>query len=196
MYDSYKIARDMSWEVLLKCGINRLPVDLGLIANCYRYKIILFSKTNITQILKKDVLSGDGFIIYNNNEKQIFINDKINNRARRRFTLAHELGHGVLNHDIEQIHYRNNEIDNSDDLQELQANVFARDLLMPATVLAALNVHTADEIMKLCSVSKVSAEIRADRLKELYKRNMFNKHPLERKVRAMFEEYIINYFNK
>ena len=107
--------------------------------------------------------------------------------------MAHELGHGILNHDISTIHYRNSEIDSQTDMQELEANVFARDILMPATVLAALDIHTPEEIMELCHVSRQSAEIRAERLQEIYRRNKFNLHPLERKVRSQFDNFIKNY---
>lgn len=193
MYEHYKEARDKAWEVLLKCEITELPIDLGKISDAYDMKVILYSKTNFLQLFKDDVLHGDGFIIENNSEKQIYINDKIHNRNRRRFTLAHEIGHGVLNHDIGTIHYRNNENDSQTDMQELQANVFARDILMPATVLAALDIHTPEEIMKLCDVSRRSAEIRAERMEELYRRNMFNRHPEERKVRELFDDFIRNY---
>lgn len=193
MYEHYKQARDISWKVLLECGITELPINLGNIADFYNIKVILYSDTNLTQLFQKDVLSGDGFIASNNDKKQIYINDKINNRNRRRFTLAHELGHGILNHDIGTIHYRNSEIDSQTDMQELEANVFARDILMPATVLSALDIHTPDEIMKLCDVSRKSAEIRAARMEELYRRNMFNHHPSERKVREQFDDFIRNY---
>ncbi len=193
MYDYYKKSRDKAWEVLLKCEITELPIDLGKISDAYDMKVILYSKTKLTQLFKDDVLQGDGFIISNNSVKQIYINDKIHNRNRRRFTLAHELGHGILDHDIGVIHYRNNENDSQTDMQELQANVFARDILMPATVLAALDIHTPEEIMKLCDVSRRSAEIRAERMEELYRRNMFNRHPEERKVREQFDDFIRNY---
>ncbi len=190
MYNNYKKARNMSWEVLLKCGIRELPVDLNAIANFYGIKISLYSDTNLTQLFKEDVLAGDGFIISNNGEKQIYLNNKINNQNRRRFTVAHELGHGILNHNILIVHYRNSEIDSETDLQELEANVFARDLTMPATVLAALNIHRPDEIMKLCNISKKSAEIRAKRMALLYERNVFNTHPIEREVRKQFDDFI------
>lgn len=193
MYEHYRKARNMSWRVILECGIKKLPIDLGSIADFYNIKVILYSDTNLTQLFHKDVLAGDGFIANNSGEKQIFINDKINNRNRRRFTLAHELGHGILNHNIGIIHYRNSEIDSQTDMQELQANVFARDILMPATVLAALDIHTPEEIMKLCDVSRRSAEIRAERMAELYRRNMFNRHPAERKVRELFDDFIREY---
>ena len=107
--------------------------------------------------------------------------------------MAHELGHGILNHEISQVHYRNSEIDSQTDTQEIEANVFARDILMPATVLAALDIHTAAEIMSLCHVSRQSAAIRAQRMQELYRRNKFNLHPAERKVREQFDDFIRNY---
>ena len=193
MYEHYKKARNMSWEVLLECGISKLPVDLGNIADHYGIKIILYSHTNLTQLFQSDVLLGDGFIANNGGAKHIFINDKIQYRSRRRFTLAHELGHALLDHDTGTIHYRNSEFDSPSDPQELEANVFARDLLMPATVLAALDIHTPEEIMALCNISYQSAKIRSERMQELYNRNIFNRHPSERKVRELFDDFIRNY---
>lgn len=193
MYEHYKKARDMSWKALLDSGINSLPVDLWKIAEHFNLNIHSYSKSSVIQLFREEVLQGDGFIVCIGDKKEIFINDKINHRPRRRFTVAHELGHGILNHDISKVHYRNNENDSQTDMQELEANVFARDILMPATVLAALNIHTPEEIMKLCDVSRRSAEIRAERMEELYKRNMFNRHPAERKVREIFDDFIRNY---
>ena len=138
-------------------------------------------------------MQGDGFVLRNGDETQVFINDKIHNRNRRRFTLAHELGHALLRHSLDEIHFRTSEIDSQTDMQELEANVFARDVLIPATVLAALDIHTPEEIMELCNVSRQSAEIRAERLHELYRRNKFNLHPAERKVREQFDDFIRNY---
>lgn len=192
-YEHYKKARNMSWKVLIACGINSLPVDLWKIAEHYNLRMRAYSKSPLMHYLKADVLNGDGFIISIGDRKEIFINDKIHNRNRRRFTMAHELGHGILNHDISTIHYRNSEIDSQTDMQEFEANVFARDILTPATVLAALHIHTVEEIMELCHVSRQSAEIRAKRMEELYPRNKFNSHPLERRVREQFDDFIRNY---
>lgn len=193
MYDHYKKARNKSWEVLHDCKISEFPVDLGKIADFYGIKITLYSDTKLIQLFKEDVLQGDGFVLRNGDETQVFINDKIHNRNRRRFTVAHELGHALLGHSLDEIHYRNSEIDSQTDVQEVEANVFARDILMPATVLAALDIHTPEEIMALCDISYQSARIRAERLELLYRRNKFNAHPLEKQVREQFDDFIRNY---
>ena len=95
MYPHYQKARNKAWEVLLHCKIGSLPIDLGEIADAYDLKVSIYSETTLVQLFRKDVLQGDGFIINNKSEKQIFINDGIKSRNRRRFTLAHELGHGT-----------------------------------------------------------------------------------------------------
>lgn len=190
MYFYYKQARNAALRTLLDCGIRSPPVDLNIVADYYNFKIVTYSDSGFMPLFRDTVLKGDGFIVDLNNKKHIFINDHINNRNRRRFTLSHEIGHGVLNHDIGKIHYRNSEIDSKTDVNEMQANVFARDLLMPATVLHALNIHTTEEIMELCHISRQSAEIRAKRMVELYQRNMFNKNPLEQQVREQFDDFI------
>ncbi len=193
MYESYKNARNQAWKTLIECNIDKLPIDLGMVARHHNIKVIAYSKTTLFQVFDDKVKNGDGFIAIANANKEIFINDKINNRNRRRFTMAHELGHAILKHDIGTIHYRNSEMDNQDDLQEFEANIFARDLLMPSTVLAALNIRTVEEIMSVCHISRQSAEIRAARMKELYQRNLFNIHPLEIETRELFNDFIINY---
>ena len=85
--------------------------------------------------------------------------------------------------------HRNTEYDVLD-VKEQQANVFARDILMPATVLHSLGIKSAEDIARICNVSMLSAEIRYKRLTELNERNVFNRHPLERQVYRQFNEYI------
>lgn len=190
IYESYKKARNKAWDVLYECGINRLPIDLWSISHILKLSIVPYSQTSIVQIFTDNAKQGDGFVTIINGNKTIFINDKIKYLQRRRFTVAHEIGHAVLEHDIGEIHYRNSEIDNLDDQQELEANVFARDLLMPAFVLKELNVRSADEIMRICNVSRQSAEIRLKRLTELYQRGKFYTSDKESRLVAQFEEFI------
>lgn len=186
MYNNYKIARNKAWETLNEVRITQLPIKLSLIAKYYGIQIISYGDSNLNHTNNEDGYStkiNDIFIIYYNEQKPL---------QRIRFTIAHELGHCLLGHisEGEKTFRHNNETDKYKDSKEIQANVFARDLLMPATVLHSLDVSSPEEISKICNVSMQSAEIRYNRLLELNKRGMYNKHPLEKQVHNQFKDYI------
>lgn len=183
-YIYYMEARDKAWEALIKCNITSLPVNLSTIARLNNITILKYSDS-------KQNLTGDGFSLNVNNVNVIYYNDK-KPKARIRFTLAHELGHCLLGHlKFGKTYNRNSEKDfDGMDIFEMQANVFARDILMPATVLHSLGIKSAEDIARICNVSMQSAEIRYERLLELEKRNMFNRHPLEKQVYKQFDDYI------
>lgn len=73
---------------------------------------------------------------------------------------------------------------------ETEADMFASRLLAPACVLWGLDLHTVDEIAKVCNISKKAAQARADRMATLYKRNKFLTNPIEREVFNNFREFI------
>lgn len=185
-YAYYKEARDKAWEVLIKCNITSLPANLSIIANLNNIYVIPYSSG-----YKPKSTSEDGFSFIKEDKIFIFYNDKKPLR-RIRFTLAHELGHCLLGHlKFGKTYNRNSEKDfDGMDIYEMQANVFARDILMPATVLHSLGIKSAEDIARICNVSMLSAEIRYKRLTELNERNVFNRHPLERQVYRQFSEYI------
>ena len=173
MYEHYKIARDKAWECLIKSNTNSLPVSLNNIIKCYNLKFVLFDNDNVNEAFVKNNV--------------IYINKNLS-KTRGRFTIAHELGHILLNH-RDLSHTIHNENDNKN-IEEFQANIFARCLLMPAVVLKELNCVEPQEIANICNVSLQSAEYRSQRLKELLKRNKFNLSPLERQVYNNFKEFI------
>lgn len=185
-YTYYKEARDAAWTVLIQCNITSLPVSLTPIAKLFNIYVIPYSSG-----YRPNSTAEDGFSFCRNNKTFIFYNDKKPSN-RIRFTLAHELGHCILGHvSNSETYHRNSEYDFSNmDIKEMQANVFARDLLMPATVLHSIGVSSAKEISALCKVSMQSAEIRYNSLLELNKRGLYNKHPLERQVYDNFRSYI------
>lgn len=109
--------------------------------------------------------------------------------GRKRFTVAHELGHIFLGHPlVAGFHARTT--GGAIPQTESEANIFASRFLAPACVLWGLNVHAAADIARICEISKEAAEIRANRMKELYKRNAFLKNPLERRVYNQFKRFI------
>ncbi len=191
MYEQYKAARNRAWKILIEAGIDRLPIDLKKLCKTLYATVIPYSQMG-EKTLSDFAATGDGFTLALNRKQRLIVVNDAKSIPRMRFTLAHELGHIALNHTLKPVVYRNSEIDNNQKPEEIQASIFARDLLMPACVLAALHVTTVDEIMQICNVSFTSAQIRLNRLLELYKRNMFGVHPLERQVIAQFDQFIKN----
>ena len=63
-------------------------------------------------------------------------------------------------------------------------------LLAPACVLHEIHAFTPEQIRIVCNISTAAAKIRAERMKELERRNKYYLHPLERQVKAQFEEFI------
>lgn len=196
-YHYYCTARNKAWEVLINCKISSMPISLNLIKKHYGIKIIPYSKAKNYENFKQEMKDGDGFSTILNGHKIIYFNDKNRTIQRIRFTIAHELGHCLLGHDLSKTKYRNSETDSSDDpIEEMQANVFARDILMPAIILHHTDCINYKDIMKLCNVSEISAKIREKRMKLLEERNKFCTSPLEKQVYDNFEDFIINYKNK
>ena len=193
-YYYYCVARNKAWEVLINCKIISVPVHLNLIKKHYGIKIIPYSKAKNYKNFTQKMKNGDGFSTILNGQKIIYFNDKNRTIQRIRFTIAHELGHCLLGHDLSKTKYRNSEIDfDSDSIEEIQANIFARDILMPAIVLHHTDCIKYKDIIKLCNVSKTSAKIREDRMKTLESRNKFCTSPLERQVYNNFSNFIKTY---
>ena len=68
-----------------------------------------------------EMIDTDGFTTKSlTHKKVICINSKHGTLQRRRFTLAHELGHVVLNHPLKPPVYRNSESDHNQKPEEVQ----------------------------------------------------------------------------
>ncbi len=77
---------------------------------------------------------GDGYTDFNNKPPKIAINNQVTYIPRKRFTIAHELGHIFISwHDDITICQTDNYMISKNllDIQEREANVFASELLLP-----------------------------------------------------------------
>lgn len=195
-YRNYQNARDAAWRILIDCGVDHLPVSLNAI--CCGLKIRVLSYGKHTEMIEranltKAVYRTDGMTFFMG-ETPIILFDEKALPSRAKFTVAHELGHIILGHvKPGSITTVNREPSPGDAPEERAANQFAARLLAPACVLWGLGVHTPEEIMELCHISRQAAQFRADRMKELYRRNRFLISPLERKVYQRFQPFIQEY---
>lgn len=178
-YGQYKNARNASWQCLIDYKINSLPVKVSWIV---KQSNIALLKNSAVNLLSKNE-SGTTLI---QNDKFYIIYADGQSHQRCRFTIAHELGHIFLGH----LFNKNGKGFLTTNDTESSANVFARDLLAPACVLHELQVLTAPEISQLCNISLEAATYRAERMKELERRNAFYLHPLEKQVKKQFAEFI------
>ena len=132
-----------------------------------------------------DVKQGDlgavsGMLVRGTGSATIGVNSK-HAPTRRRFTIAHELGHfllheGLLSHvdrDF-RVNYRDDESSLATNIEEIEANTFAASLLMPAHFLDALNAEDAvdddSRVADLAAQFDVSRHAMSLRLINLYGR--------------------------
>lgn len=175
-YDIYKQARDTAWKFLIDNHVTSLPVKLSAI--CRQRGISLLYDHDRKCLPRNErgctfIDCMGKFSIVLNPDDSIVI---------QRYTIAHELGHIFLNHFTEKT------MSSSD--MEYQAERFAIDILAPACVLWGLDLHTTKDISKVCNISERAAQIRAERMEVLYKRNKFLTSPLERQVFEQFRPFI------
>ena len=177
-YEHYKNARNLVWQILLQEGENSLPINVSQLCRKLQIQVKLYEP--------EDDNSGECRII---GGTPVILVSRFDMPSRQRFTAAHELGHILLGH-VGKHKLVKREPSSLDNPIEQEANVFASRLLAPACVLWGCNVKTAEDIIKLCDISRQAAEYRMERMNELYKRDMFLSHPLEREVYRQFYEYI------
>lgn len=184
IYGKYSTIRNASWQVLLDYNINSLPVSLTPICKSSGIKLLKDSDAKILNVGEYGVSIKQGntwYIIY----------DDTDTRQRIRFTVAHELGHIFLGHDLLYgYHTRKSNLVKPE--TETAADMFAIRLLAPSCVLWGIGAKTSEDIAIACDISITAARIRAQRLDLLKQRNMFLKSPLEKQVFTRFQEYIIN----
>lgn len=183
IYGVYKKVRNASWQALIDNKVDKLPVDIVQIVCNNGIRLLKNSQA-------KELRGGEvGISIFDGNQWFIVYDDLLP-IGRKRFTVAHELGHIFLGHPLVAGFHARTATGDKMPKTESEANAFASRFLAPACVLWGLNAHTAADIAKICAISKEAAEIRAKRMAELYKRNMFLTSPLEQQVYKQFERFI------
>jgi Zn-dependent peptidase ImmA (M78 family) len=170
-----KYIRKVAEDILRECGIYDAPVD-----------VIRVAKKLSAQIRKEaadQYLSG--FLLRDLKSKSVIIG--VNSRHhenRQRFTISHELGHLMLHegelihvdkhHQGFQVNLRDAKSGQGIDVKEKEANLFAAELLMPASFLArdlknsgALDLLAEGSLKKIASKYKVSVQALTIRLSHL-----------------------------
>lgn len=154
---NYKNARKMASEILVLQDNLNFPIDVEKIK--LDGKKIIFSsyenyaaKTgiNVSDLSCNGVFKDAMIINYTDETKIILYNSNIESKGRILWSKAHELGHIVLKHK------------NQGKVEEIEANTFASQLLLPQCLLKELinkNLGiTTDYLITKFGLSKAAAE--------------------------------------
>ena len=168
-------------QFIIQNKIKSLPIDLIKIIHKNGWKSAKYSKSMdiITLIDPNLCVDNWGFTIEMQGKFIIFYDDLISEGSQN-FTLAHEIGHIVLKHYLQEVPAS----------MEKEANMFAARLLMPMCVLHECKVETPEDIQNLCSVSNTAARYRFERLQIVKQRNKFYIDKAELKVKEQFDRFI------
>ncbi len=180
-YKDYQIVRNLSWNILIQENITELPINIVALCKQLRIEVKYYTLPN----------NNDGECIIAEGIPYILISKNCS-AQRKRFTVAHELGHVLLGH-VGKYQLVNRKPSPPDNPIEQEANILASRLLAPACVLWGCKVKTADDIVQLCNISKQAAEYRMNRMNELYRRDQFLTSPLEKQVFNQFKDFISNH---
>lgn len=168
MSRAQKKASKAAIELINRLGIKKAPVDVKSIASFLNIKI-KYTPENNTEV--------SGFFYREGGSSVIGVNFS-QSSERQRFTIAHEIGHAIL-HNMQGLHvdkkYRNSVSSQGTSLEEIEANAFAAELLMPeefirreAIVHTLLDMVEAEEpIKQLAKTYGVSAQAMTIRLSNL-----------------------------
>lgn len=162
-----KIAKETAREILTRFG-SRVPVEIESIVEAH----------GISVTVEDLEVSVSGILVIKPKHTHLIVNGS-HPMGRLRFTLAHELGHYLLHRDTSSVFideaplfYRDARSEQGVDQREVEANVFAAELLMPEAVLRAelravpLSAED-DAIQKLAARYGVSSAAMINRLKNL-----------------------------
>ena len=155
-------------EVLKKHGLHSIPVDPVVLAN--REGIVVnnakFSDDNLVGIIAK---RGNNVTLLVNQSDPPF---------RKRFTIAHELGHHFLHllsdgdfvdgdADLFRLPPESAEEETAKRRQEIQANMFAAALLMPEEAMREewRRLRSIEQMARLFNVSEQAMGFRVDQLR-------------------------------
>ncbi len=153
------VIRDLVSGILKQYKVKEAPVDVVRLAQ------------KLGAEVKLSPFDGElaGMLIRGNGKKIIGVNS-LHHMNRQRFTIAHEIGHLLMHQgDVHidksfSVHKRDGVSSRAVDPDEIEANRFAAELLMPYGLISAdlvtriIDIENAEELMDLAKKYQVSLQ--------------------------------------
>jgi Zn-dependent peptidase ImmA (M78 family) len=125
-----KRAKQAAKKILERFG-QSVPINLDAILEAHN---LILRTQELEEKISGMLVIKDGYAIIGVNHNH--------HKNRQRFTIAHELGHFILHQNLSNIFidsslvfFRNEEASEGTKKQEIEANTFAAELLMPESIL-------------------------------------------------------------
>lgn len=167
-YGKYIKARNLAWKILTDFKLYSFPIDIKLLCDNLDISVLKIDKLDNDNYSMSAKLNEKTYIIYIPHSEQV-----------DRFTIAHELGHILLDHI---------NIFLSKNLEE-QANIFASRLLCPLCIIKHFEFKKVKQVMDYFGISEEFATIRLNRFKIVNDRKKFLYSKLENNYYYDFCKY-------
>lgn len=154
-------------EYIIEEQIDELPMRPQTLARLIqRSGFALATYSEATELIRIFELSSytssfPAFTFISDDIRIVLYSDELST-SDKLFSLAHELGHIVLQHSAEGIRGMSDQKQNT---QELEADIFAYQILAPVCVLKKLKILTPEEISKETLLDETRARIVCENLK-------------------------------
>lgn len=154
-------------EYIIEEQIDELPMRPQTLADLIqRSGFALATYSQAAELIRIFELSAytssfPAFTFISDDIRVVLYSDELST-SDKLFSLAHELGHIVLQHSAEGVRGMTVQKQNT---QELEADIFAYQVLAPVCVLKKLKIHTPEEISKETLLDETRARIVCENLK-------------------------------
>lgn len=167
-YARYDYCNQKACEFLEEYNICSFPFDVEKIIHKSKWGLVTYSELMAQFSCGRDTVvrclgSEDGYTQLDDTNYCIAYNDEKQLGDRKRFTLMHEIGHIYLGHlvDFEATRlYRGSLTKQENRILENEANAFARNVLVPTTLLRQLKNKNALNISKQFGITYAAAKTR------------------------------------
>jgi len=124
---------------------GNFATDLNAILHKLKIRLVIRPLKEFEKLVDKNGVSG--FLLKTGNDYAIFVEES-DPIERKRFTIAHEMAHKILNHidddEYVSIYFRDDYSSDGTKVEEVAANAFAATILMPEKIIRHVYSLTSD----------------------------------------------------
>ncbi len=167
----YNYVNEKILELFTHLNIKSFPLDCEYIVKALGYHLYKYSELSEEKRLSCFMVSDESLKLHNN----IYYNDNLA-KSRIRFSIAHEIGHIILDHG-----------DYLNPNKEIEANYFASNLLAPRMAIHYAKCKNQNDVVKIFYLSQEAAQYAFNDYKRWYRHTIY--HKMSKNDQAMYDHF-------